>query len=239
MPKDKTIHVEYSDFDEPVRRIEELLEYYLKAKDQKKLRIDEKHIIGDGQFQDAIRKARQELHIEYNYLDYEDNLDDWVVELVSGKSINKVRKYGEEYNDCLEKYDRVAWTATENANLPYGWHQWVKLYIAMDKPPDAVVIEPEVEDVIEVIGIDKNSLVLRLNKGLKADEYRNAWKAFSQFLKEPSEYQPRAHILKNKIYLDRRKGMTIKQIADKYFPNEAYREATYSKVKKIIKRFKS
>lgn len=167
MSKTKTIQVEYSDFDEPVRRIEDLLEYYLKAKDQKKLRTDEKHIVNDGQFQDAIRKARQELNIEYNYLDYEDDLDDWVVELVSGKSINKIRKYGEEYYDCLEKYDRVAWTATENANLPYGWHQWVKLYIAMDKPPHEVVIEPGVTDVIEVIGMDKNSLILRLNKGLK------------------------------------------------------------------------
>ncbi len=239
MPKQKTISVEYSDFDEPVSRIEHLLEHYLKAKDQKKLRSDEKHIINDERFQTAIWQARNELNIDHNYLNYEPDLDDWVVELISGKEIDEVSKYSEEYNDCLEKYNRIAWTATENANLPYGWHDWVKLYIAMDQAPQDVVIEPEVTDLIEVVGMDDNSLIVRLNKGLKPDEYRNAWKAFSQFLKEPSAYQPRAHTLKNKIYLDRRKGMTVKQIADKYFPHETDREASYDKVKKIIKRYKS
>ena len=239
MAKEKTIHVEYSDFDEPVSRIEQKLEYYLQEKDQKKLKIDEKRIIADEQFQAAITRARKELGIEYDYLDYEPDLDDWIVELLTGKKIDEVVRYSEKYQDSLEKYNRVAWAATEEANLPYGWHSWVIAYIAMDRPPEEAVIEPDLVEKIEIIGMDDNSLIIRLNKGLRAEEYRNAWKAFSDFLRQSSVYQPHRHLLKHQIYLDRENGMTYRQLADKYFPNESDRQASEDKVKKIIIRHKS
>jgi len=239
MAREKRINVDYSDFDEPVSRIEQKLSYYLESKDQEKLRIDEKYILADDQFQDAIREVRKELSVDEDYLEYEDDLDDWIVEHITGKPLSSVRKYSNEYHDALEKYNKLAWIATEKANLPYGWHEWVRIYIATDRPPQNITIEPDVDEKIEIIGIDSNSLIIRLNKGLRPNEYRSAWKAFSDFLRQPSEYRPRSDRLKNRIYLDRQKGLTYKEIADKYYPGDEDRFMAYDKVKKIIKRFDS
>lgn len=237
MPKKKILNLQYSDFDEPVRQIEQKLEYYLQTQDQHKLRTDEKYILNDAQFQGAITEAREKLKIENDYLEYEDDLDDWIVALLSGKDSSSIEKYGSEYDEYIEKYNRIAWTATEKANLPYGWHDWVRLYIATNQPPKDIIIEPSIQDIIEIIGMDDDSLVIRLNKGIKAEEYRSAWKAFAEFLKGSSAYRPYAHILKNKIYLDHTKGMSVGEIVDKYFSEETDRIASHDKVRKIIKRF--
>lgn len=227
--------------DERVERINRKLGYYLEQGiNQKKLKADEKHIIEDSKFQKAVENARKEFGLaEDEFLEDVTDLDDW---LISKLAKNEFSQLSEDERNKL-RYQAVGITerALDKANLPIGWFDYINAFIALGFPPDALV-EPESANLIRVEQIEEDGegLIIELRKGLKPEDYKKAWKAFKDFLNEPSRYRPKEDVLKNKIYMDSQRGWTAGKLAQKYFPREYERDriAARDKVKKIIARFK-
>lgn len=260
MTKSKKFDLKYSDFDKPIRRLNNQLEVYLRDSSQKKLREAEKLIVADIKFQKAVSKARIRLNIipsddvvdirfidfdtspnfnwtDVEFLDDEEDRDRWAVEKLAGMP---VRNSDSKYAELLEEFYKLTNDVIYQSNLPYGWFEWVASYITTNVVSSTAFIEPEMR--IEVIGIDNDeeSLYVRIDRGLKPHEYKAAWKAFKGFATQPSVYTPHADTIKNRIILDS-KTMTATEIAKKYYPFEAEHDfpAALSRVTKTINRNKS
>lgn len=260
MVKSKKLDLKYSDFDKPIRLLNNQLKVHLQESNQKKFREAEKLIIEDISFQKAISKARLALNIipvdsaidirfidfdtspnidwsEAEFLDNESDRDSWAVEKLFGKPLHTSDS---KYDELLEKFYDLTNEVIYQSNLPYGWFEWVASYITMNVISSSAFIESEIR--IEAIGIDadEESLYIRIDRGLKPHEYKDAWKAIKVFAKQPSVYTPHADTIKNRIILDS-KIMSATEIAKKYYPLEAEQDfpAALSRVTKTINRNKT
>lgn len=225
---------------EAAEEINRKLSYYIsqaKNNEQKKLKIDEKHIVNDDDFLSLIDGARNKLGIEDKWLDNESELEDWIATTMSGKPLDEIPKYSDEYYDYIERLYHEAREIISQLRLPYGWQEYVATAIAIqEKPTEAYV---EVEPYIVVEEVLDDALIVRIEKGLRPEEYRVAWKAFVDFLKQPNSYKQYSDKLKNRIFADHKKGLSDKEIAHKYFPDEPYTSITVERIKKIISRKKA
>lgn len=259
MTKSKKFDFKYSDFDKPIRRLNNQLEVYLRDSNQKNLREAEKLIMADINFQKAVSKARVGLNIipddnvidimfidndtlpnlnwdDVEFLDNEKERDSWAVEKLAGTPL---LISDSKYDELLEEFYRLTNDVIYQSNLPYGWFEWVASYITTNVVSSSAFIGPEMR--IEAIGIDadEESLYIRIDRGLKPHEYKAAWKAIKGFATQPSVYTPHADTIKNRIILDS-KTMSATEIAKKYYPFEAEQDfpAALSRVTKTINRSK-
>lgn len=223
------------DFDSDVRRMNFMLHSVLKA--GKDIHYsDTKHVAKDKAFNNAVLAARKELELTEFYPDNEDedNITKWLIEQVKGT----------DYKAKDQKIYEAVSRANTNANLQYGWYAYTEAFIALGKEPK--ITKPAHLMKLEAVGVseDRNSIYIRMDKGLSAEDYRKAWSKLKWFLNKPSTAPIYADILKNKIYLDRQNGMTYGDLAKKYFPYEYGKDLdedtdyARDKVKKIVARYK-
>lgn len=232
-------------YDLRARRINGLLDTELKG-----LRTigsaDIKHVIAEKSFTKAIQEARDSLDLKDYYPDTapEEDIDHWILLQVAG-GIEKLKSAKAKHQELQRFIDNVIFYAVDAANLQSGWFTYVQAYIALGKPPVSALPTNPNRIFVESVSDDNNHLLVRLERGLSAEEYRTAWKAFKDFVNKPTNGQVYAEVTKNKIYLDRLNGMSYGQLAKKYYPNEYEKDTenktdyTRDKVKKIVARFKT
>lgn len=223
------------DFDSDVRRMNFMLHGVLKAGMDIQY-SDTKHVAKDKVFKKAVLAARKELDLTEFYPENEgeDNITKWLIERVKGV----------DYKAKDQKIYEAVSKANTAANLQYGWYAYTEAFIALGKEPKTT--KPVHLMKLEAVGVseDRNSIYIRMDKGLSADDYRKAWHKLKWFLSKPSTAPIYADVLKNKIYLDRQNGMTYGDLAKKYYPHEYRKDLenktdyARDKVKKIIARFK-
>ncbi len=207
---------------------------------------DIKHVISDKSFMRAVNAARESLGLMDYYPENgnEDDIDHWLLLHVAGGN-ESLRISVLKHREIQRFIDTVILQAINTANLQSGWFAYMGAYIALGKPPKS--LKPIYAQRIhaEDVSGDNNSVLIRMDKGLSSDEYKKAWKALKKFLQKPSSGKIHAEVTKNKIYLDRIKGLSYGQIAKKYYPDEYAKDQANKtdyardKVKKIVARFKS
>lgn len=214
--------------------------YYQQDNSQKELRAIEKYLLKDTSFIWQIQKARNDLNISapLDYQDYESDpsiVADWLICQIAGKNI----VYGDDdYKEYDEKVTNITARLLENLVLPNGWFDYIQAYLALDTLPAHTEIDRD--PLIMVEGIESDEVVIRMTRGLRSKDYVNAWKALKPFFMQPKMYLYGADGLKDRIYLDRKRGLGISEIARKYLPNQYKADAIASRdyVKKILKRYK-
>ncbi|MBH2007298.1 hypothetical protein I8H83_01710 [Candidatus Saccharibacteria bacterium] len=188
-----------------------------------------------------IHDARESLGVTdfYDFNEYQQTpgaVNEWLIQQVIGQ--NRTED-SDEYHACFEKIAKEVAEIIEEENLPIGWFDYVAAYIALGEKP--VYTDIERDPLIYVEDIEHDDLVIKMERGLKQEDYVAAWKALKPFLNQVNRLAPSRDTLKNRIYTDRQKGLSIAEISKKYMP-EAYKNdplATKDKIKKIITRFKN
>lgn len=207
---------------------------------------DTKHVIAEESFIKAINKARKELGLDDFYSDTEDEekISNWLMSKLAGKKIGLKTISEEEWLNYLHRIDDVIFQVIKEANLQSGWYAYVEAFVALGKAPKTIDPIHRLKIYVEGVSEDKNSLVIRLDKGLSSEDYKKAWSSLKRFLLKPSTAPVYADVLKNKVYLDHKNGMTYGELAKKYFPHEygndkdSKTDYARDKVKKIVARYK-
>lgn len=213
--------------------------FFQKNANQQSLRANEKMIVSDFFFHHYITEARNTLRVEefLDFSDYErkpDIIDDWLIQCMAGKFVDfRDDEYQDYHSELTYEITRVI----ERLALPYGWMDYIKAYIALNQLPTLTDIERDT--LITVESIDEESIVVRMEKGLKSNDYASAWKALKPFFAQPSIYRPYSDTTENRIYLDREAGLGVSDIAKKYFASQYKTDpiAARDRVKKLLKRF--
>ena len=233
------------DFDPDARRMNFMLSSVI-GSDKQIQYTDSKHVVKEKSFLKAVKNARKELGLTDFYPDTEDEgkISLWLMGKLAGQKIGFRTISEDKYREYDQMIYEVITQANEEAKLQYGWYAFTEAFIALGKEPKT--IKPIHTMKMEAVGIseDRNSIVLRLDRGLSAEDYRKAWNKLKWFLNKPSTAPVYADLLKNKIYLDRQNGMTYGDLAKKYFPYEYGKDLddktdyARDKVKKIVARYK-
>lgn len=208
---------------------------------------DIKHVIKEKSFTQAAENARTALGLAGSYpkSSNEDEIDFWLLcEIVGGRA--KLKSLSSSKHKEYQRFiDHVIFQALHEANLQSGWFEFMEAFIVLGKEPKSIAPTQSQSIYAEHVSENKNSVLVRLDKGLTADEYRKAWSGLKKFLQKPSTAQITADLLKNKIYLDRLNGLSYGQLAEKYYPNELAKDRenktdfARDKVKKVVARFKT
>lgn len=217
------------------------IHYYFQTNNlQRHLRFDEKHVINDFDFQKKIQTARQNLGVVdfLDFNDYQQNpqiVQDWLARQVFARDEDM---NDNEYDACLKKITSEISRIINDEVLPAGWFDYLMAYVALGEKP--VDTEVERDPLVYVEAIEHDELVIRMEKGLKPEDYAVVWKALKPFFRQPSRLMPSTETLKGRVYTARKKGLGISAIAKRYFPDDYEKDppATRDKVKKIITRFK-
>ena len=217
-----------------------LRHYYQQDNNQRDLRFVEKYILNDIRFLREVQSIREELGIS-QILEFEiyasdpSIVRDWLVHQVSGKHL--------DWNDSAykandQKITNMIARLLERFALPNGWFGYIEAYLAVDALP--IHTEVERDTIISVDNIEPNEVIIRMERGLKPEDYATAWKALKPFFKQPSINVPTADTVKDRIYLDRKRGLGISDIAKTYYAAEYASDAAAArdKVKKILARHK-
>jgi len=206
---------------------------------------DIKHVVTDKSFLAAVDMARESLGLTVYYPknENEENIDYWMLlQVAGGKESLKASK--RKHREIQRFIDDIIFQAISSANLQSGWFTFMGAYIALGKQPKTSKPIYAQRIYAEKVSDDNNSVLIRMDKGLSSDEYKRAWKALKKFLHKPSSSTIHAEVTKNKIYLDRLKGLSYGGIAKKYYPDEYAKDQVNKtdyardKVKKIVARFK-
>ena len=224
-----------------VRLLNSRLRYYHQQdNNQRDLRFVEKYILNDIRFIREVQTAREELNIS-QFLDFEiyasdpSTVRDWLVHQASGKQLHWK---DEAYKTYDQKITDVIVRLLERFTLPNGWFDYIEAFLALDTRP--IHTEIERDTLISVDDIESNEVIIRMERGLKPEDYKTAWKALKPFFMQTSIYGPAADTVKDRIYLDRKRGLGISEIAKTYYAKEysADAAAARDKVKKILARHK-
>lgn len=233
------------DYDPIARRMNYWLEMELGG-NKNIQRSDTQHVIKEQSFINAVENARKALGLADYYPDTsdEDGIFDWIMSRLAGKELGFRTIPEEEWLKHNHRILKVISRAVEEANVPSGWFSYMEAFVALGKAPKTITPVHRLKIYVEGVSEDRNSLLIRLDKGLSSDDYKKAWNRLKRFLSKPSTAHVFADVLKNKVYLDRQKGMTYGELAKKYFPYEYARDQdektdyARDKVKKIIARYK-
>jgi hypothetical protein len=207
---------------------------------------DINNVIKEQSFLTAIANARKKLGLDTYFPDTadEDDIDDWLDGKVKEQLSASEQQSKDVLQICWRIIDEAVLSAIKEANLQYLWYQFVRAYIALGKKPKTIKPKKKLKIYAESFSENLDSVQLRLEKGLTAEDYRKAWTRIKRYLNQPNTTAVRAENTKNMIFLDRQNGMTYGQLAEKYFPNEYAKDQlektdyARDKVKKIVSRFK-
>lgn len=214
--------------------------YYQRDNNQRELRFIEKYLLKDPAFIHECRLTRDELGISdlLDSHDYDEDpgcVKDWLIQQASGKSL----EYGdEEYTIYDQRITDAVARLLEVFSLPNGWFDYIRAYLALDALPEHTDVERD--PLIYVDSIEANGIMVHMERGLKPQDYAIARKALRPFFQQQSIYMPDADTIKDRIYLDRQRGIGVSEIARKYYPSEYKIDpvATRDKVKKTLARYK-
>lgn len=125
------------------------------------------------------------------------------------------------------------------SKLPTEWYTFFVQYVATNSPP-SIADTIEHPRFIEIIDNDANGITLKINKGIRYEEFLNGWNALSEHLgkgrrknKLPNES---TRIRDLQMHGKKEMGYTQKQLAEEYFQTDV--EYSKDAVKKALKRQK-
>lgn len=219
--------------------IQRLLDAVLSEINENAERIYEPYIVTSEKFQSAVIKARQSLGIERLHNLGDEHINDWVERNIKPVAIPKYP----HITSAEELSTRRFWTtidsARKDANLPQTWRTYLAIFVITDAPPKLSDISSK-RKLIEVKGIDTDTITIRIAKGIRYEEYTKSWTALSEFLGKgrrktmlPDE-QVRLRDLE--MYNKHQQGSTQRELAEEYFTTDI--EYSKDAVKKALKRQK-
>lgn len=223
-----------------VKLLNSRLSYYHQQNNvSSELRFIEKRLFEDAFVSLEFSQVRKELNIytPLSFDEYENNpeiVENWLICQISGKNLG----YGdEEYDTYSQKITDATARLLDKLVLPNGWFAYIQAYLALDRLPTSTEVERD--PPISVDAIEENEIVVRMERGLKPDDYAVAWKALKPFFRQPNIYLSGATI-KDRIHLDRKRGMGISAIAKKYYPKQYNDNPDVPRdlIKKTLSRYK-
>lgn len=188
------------------------------------LEKQESYLLERKDFLEAISEARDELGISGKAYIKELDVNDWI----------------NAHYDSVSFYGLIKSTL-QKLGLGNEWNFYITMYVVNNQPPDRKYAALRSNSSMSVDGVSETGeLLIKLRPGLRKEDYLKAWEAFSSYLGSPSRL-PKFNTESNRdkaIYADFNNGLTKRELASKYFPNQEELSAI-DRVSKILKRQKA
>lgn len=188
------------------------------------LEKQESYLLERKDFLEAISEARDELGISGKAYVEELDVNDWI---------------NARYDSAL--FYELIKSTLQRLGLGSEWSFYITMYIVNNQPPNKKYVALRSNNTMSVDGVSETGeLLIKLRPGLRKEDYLKAWEVFSDYLGTPSRV-PKANTedkRDNAIYADFNDGLTKRELASKYFPNQEELSAI-DRVSKIIKRQKA
>jgi hypothetical protein len=143
---------------------------------------------------------------------------------IYGKKLKNKNKLYEDQKAVGREVDMLM----KQFSLPIEWREFVSNRVVKPFDFNSKLIPPN--RVITVVNTDNDSVVLKLSKGVRYDEYIEAWKALGKYLGKGRR--------KSKKVDEAKRSRGLQMLGKREFYGLTYRQLAKESVKKIVKRAK-
>lgn len=188
------------------------------------LKKTEKYLLERAELPKVIAQARSRLNIPQDIYVSELNINEWIDE-----------------NSEPRLFYEVVKSTLEELELGGEWSFYITLFIVNNRPPDKkyVLLRPDNGVSVEEVGAN-GELLIRLQPGVRKEDYLKAWEVFREYLGSPNRMpkEDTESERDSRIYDDFSNGVTRRELARKYFPSQEESSAM-DRIIKILKRQKA